>query len=272
MGFSSCELINPSEDIPSYIKIDTFMVTVNDFDKGSSSHYMTDIWISVGGTNMGVYTMPFTIPTLETGLQTITISGGIKLNGISASRMRYPFYEPVIFDMELHAGEIHEITPKSTYKEVCKFPWIEDFEDPGISLVHPDYSDAHIENNNEVVYEGRYSANISLNEDFLDFEAHSDKDFELPENGSPVLFEFDYLNTNGFEVGMYLLENGIIEWYTLVYVKPSSKWKRFYVDLGTTATYHNEAELYRISIRAVYEPEVGETGEIYLDNLKLIHY
>jgi len=84
--------------------------------------------------------------------------------------------------------------------------------------------------------------------------------------------EFDYLNTNGFEVGMYLIEGGIIEWYTLVYVKPSDRWKRFYVDLGTTATYHSSTELFRIAVRSSFELEEGETSNIYLDNIKLIHF
>jgi len=247
-------------------------VSIDDFDKGSSTHFITDIWLSVGGANMGVYEMPFTIPTLETGLQTVTIRPGIKLNGITASRIAYPFYEPVIFDLELREAEIHLIEPVSTYKEACKFPWIEEFEDPGIRLIHPEYSDVKIVNQGEVVREGRYSAMISLNEEYVDFEAYSYKDFELPQDATPVLFEFDYQNTNGFEVGIYLIEDGIIEWYSLVYVRPTDSWKRFYVDLGTTATYQSSTELFRIAIRAVYEPDVGETGKVFLDNLKLVHY
>ncbi len=268
----SCEIINPAEKIPSYIRIDTFKVKINDFDKGSASHMITDIWLSVGGTNMGVYVMPFTIPTLETGLQTLTIRPGIKVNGISASRKAYPFYEPITVDVELHEGEIHLIEPVSTYKDVCKFPWMEDFEDPGVSFLYPQYSDTTIINQNRIVKEGRYSGAIFLTSENADFEMYCDKDFELPKNATPVFFEFDYMNNNGFEIGMYLIEGGIIEWYTLVYVKPSTKWKRFYVDLGTTATYHNSTELFRVAIRASYELKDDETANIYMDNIKLIHY
>ncbi|MCD6346268.1 MAG: hypothetical protein J7L96_02485, partial [Bacteroidales bacterium] len=107
----SCEIINPPEQIPSYIRIDTFNVLVNDFDQGSASHMITDIWINIGGKIIGTYVMPFTIPTLETGLQTVIISPGIKVNGISASRRKYPFYKPVKLDIELHEGEIHLIEP-----------------------------------------------------------------------------------------------------------------------------------------------------------------
>ncbi|MBT3244757.1 MAG: hypothetical protein HN352_16540 [Bacteroidetes bacterium] len=270
--FGSCEIINPPEKIPSYIRIDTFKVVVNEFDRGTATHMMTDIWMSVGGTNMGVYTMPFTIPTLETGLQTITIRPGIKLNGISASRIAYPFYEPVIIDLELHEKEIHLLEPVSTYKDVCKFPWIEEFEDPGVSFLYPVYSDTTIINQRNVVREGNYSGAIFLTKDAADFEAYFDDDIELPQNATPVLLEFDYKNTNGFEVGMYLIEDGMMEWNSLVYIKPSERWKRFYVDLGTKATYASTTELFRIVIRAAFELEDEETANIYLDNVKLIHY
>ncbi len=269
---SSCELINPPEKIPSYIRIDTFKVEVNDFDMGSASHMMTICYISVGGSNLGVFEMPFTVPSLETGMQTLTIRPGIKLNGIAASRIDYPFFEPYIVDCELRAGEIHLIEPKTTYKQSCKFPWIVDFEDPGIELLYADYSDTVFIYQNIVLREGRYSGAIFLNKNQAVFEAYSSKDFDIPKNVSPVLLEFDYKNNNGFEIGMYLLEGGAAVWYNLVYIKPSPVWKRFYVDIGQTATTHQSTELFRMGIRAFHEPENTDAGEIYLDNIKLIHF
>lgn len=269
---SSCELVNPPEKIPSYIRIDTFRVEVNDFDAGSASHMLTVCYLSAGGQNLGVFEMPFTIPCLETGLQTLTIRPGIKLNGIAASRIDYPFFEPYITDRELHEGEIHIIEPVTSYKEACKFPWIEDFDDAGVSLLYKDYSETFIINQKEVLKEGRYSGAIFLDEEKDIFEANSDEDFDLPKDGSPVLLEFDYKNTNGFEIGMYLIEEDVAVWYDLVYVKPSDEWKRFYVDIGQTATIKYTTELFRIGFRAFFEPENGSQGAIYLDNIKLIHF
>jgi len=269
---SSCNIINPPEDIPSYIKIDTFKVEVKDFDQGSASHYISTCYISVGGTNLGVFEMPFTIPSLETGLQTLTIRPGVKLNGISASRIDYPFFEPFIIDYELHEGEIHLIEPKTTYKESCNFRWIESFEDAGLSLFYPDYSDTVFMIQNDVVKEGRYSGAIFLDEDMDIFEAYSALDYDVPQDGGPVLLEFDYLNNNGFEIGMYLIEDGATEWYDLVYIKPSSTWKRFYVDIGLTARTKPTVDFFRFGIRAFPEPENNDGTEIYLDNLKLIHF
>lgn len=272
-GLSSCEMINPPEEIPAYIQIDTFQISVDRFDQGSASHMITDAWISVGGTNLGVFVMPFTIPSLDKGLQTITIRPGIQLNGISASRIDYPFFKPYITDIELIEKEIHQITPQSTYKDECVFPFMEDFEDPGVSFTYAEYTDTTFVLQKEVVKEGRVSAGIFLDHENSYFEAWLNKDLELPENATPVLLEFDYKNNNGFQVGLYLIEEGAMEWYGLVYVRPSQVWKRLYVDLGTTATYQNETDLYRISFLGAHEQEDSlMTGEIYLDNIKVIHY
>lgn len=269
----SCDLINPPEEIPAYIRIDTFQVTIDDFDKGSASHMITDIWMSVGGTNMGVFTMPFTIPTLDKGLQSIFIKPGIKLNGISASRIAYPFFKPVTVDVDLKEGEIHLIQPVSEYKDECIFRFIENFEDPGVSFVYQSYSDTTFIIQKDVVKEGRSSGAIYLTEENSSFEAYMDEDYDLPENGSYALLEFDYKNNNGFQVGMYLIEDGALSWYGLMYIYPSDVWKRMYVDLGTVATYQHSTDLYRISFLASHEQEDSDImGEIYLDNIKLIHY
>lgn len=273
VGLFSCELINPPEDIPSYIRVDTFMITVNDFDQGSASHMMTDIWMSVGGTNLGTFTMPFTVPSLDVGPQTLNIRPGIKLNGISATRIAYPFFKPVIMDVELVPGEILQIIPVSEYKDVCFFAFIEEFEDPGVKLLYAPHSDTSFMIQKDVVKEGRSSGAIFLTKDQKDFEAFLDEDLELPENASPVLIEFDYKNNNEFQIGMYLIEDGVMEWRGLVKVRPSEIWKRMYVDLGQTATLLNETELYRVTFLASYQQEDSlTTAEIYLDNIKLIHY
>jgi hypothetical protein len=268
----SCDLIDPPEEIPAYIQIDTILVSVNDFDKGSASHQLDNIWISVGGENMGVFEMPFTIPTYSKGLQTLTIRGGVRLNGIAASRYEYPFFNPYIVDVELREGEIHLIEPATTYKDVCLFRWVEDFEDPGVSVTYSDYSDTTFVNQKTWVKDGRNSGAIFLSEEKQFFEATSNHRFALPENQVPVLFEFDLLSTNTLEVGMYITSDGAEVWNSVVVFYPSDNWKRCYVDIGSYAYYSENMELIRVGFRADYDREDGEPSHIILDNIKLIHY
>ncbi len=272
LGFSSCELINPPEPIPAYIRIDTVKVRITDIDHGSSSHGINNIWVSVGGENLGVFELPFNVPTFSTGFQTLSLLPGVKLNGISASRYAYPFFEPYLFDIELQAGKIHLVEPATTYKNACKFVWMENFEDAGVAFSFPDYSNVRLTGQNEVVREGRYSGIIPLTKVNKFFEGISRDQWDMPPKSSPVILEFDYQNTNSFEVGMYIIEDGAAVWNSLMVIKPSSYWKRIYVDLGTILHYNNNAEEFKAGFRAEFEDPDSLPTNIYLDNLKLIHF
>jgi len=269
----SCNLINPSETIPALIKIDTVKVSVTNFDQGSASHMLTNIWLSVNGKNLGVYEMPALIPSLESGKQWVYIRPGVKLNGISASRVAYPFFEPYeLKDFNLEPGVSTLITPTTTYKKECKFPWMEDFEDAGVSFNYASYSDTTFRNQADTVREGRFSGAIYLDKTNRFFEATSSTDFELPNSGTMILLEFDYLSNTSLEAGVYVIEDGAAVWSSLVMIKPTTTWKRIYIDVHSTVSYENTADLFRMGFRAAWDSTGREKQGIIMDNLKLIHF
>src|SRR5438067_12211826 len=92
MLFTSCEIINPSEDIPSYLHVESFSVTTNNETQGSNSSKITDVWVTVDGKALGTYELPATLPVLATGSHDVILSPGILINGIAATRTAYPFY------------------------------------------------------------------------------------------------------------------------------------------------------------------------------------
>ena len=70
---------------PAYIKI-------NDIElNNSSTDKITDAWVYIENQLQGVYELPAKFPVLETGVKEIRIKAGIKNNGISSSRVFYPF-------------------------------------------------------------------------------------------------------------------------------------------------------------------------------------
>ena len=276
----SCNLINPAEEIPALLKIDTVLVTVNEFDKGSDSHQMTDIWISVGGKNLGVFEMPALIPCLlDTASQWIYIRPGVKMNGMASTRVAYPFFVPYQLnvtgkpvDIELESGKTSTITPRFTYKDECVFAWIEEFEDAGVTFNYASYSDTIFKNQNEIVKDGHYSGVIYLDSTNSFFEATSAEDFTLPVDGTSILLEFDYLNTVEFEVGTYVIEDEVATWSSLIMLRKSDKWQRIYIDLQSTVAYETEADLFRMGFRAQWDSTGTETQSMLLDNIKLIHF
>lgn len=276
----SCNLINPAEEIPALIKIDTVLVSVKEFDKGSDSHQMTDVWISVGGKTLGVFEMPALIPCLvDTASQWIFIRPGVKMNGMAGTRVAYPFFVPYQLnvtgkpvDIELEAGKTSTITPTFTYKDECVFAWIEEFEDAGVTFNYASYSDTVFENQNENVKDGRFSGVVYLDSTNCYFEATSAEDFDLPRDGTSILLEFDYLNNVEFEVGTYVIEDEVATWSSLIMVRKSDKWQRIYIDIHSTVAYETTADLFRMGFRAQWDSTGAATQTMLFDNIKLIHF
>ena len=84
--FTACEVINPDEDIPSFISINEFEHT----EVGTAK--IVDAWVYIDNDLQGIYPLPNIIPVLKNGEQKRYIAPGIKENGISATRTNYPFY------------------------------------------------------------------------------------------------------------------------------------------------------------------------------------
>jgi hypothetical protein len=268
----SCELINPPEPIPAYIRIDTISFKVTQFDQGEATHQISNIWINVDNEILGIFEMPFQVPCLKTGEKELFIRPGIRVNGIAASRMVYPFMEPYRVTHNLVPGEVITLLPSTTYKKECKFSWIEEFEDIGISFNYSQYTDVNFTIQSDTVRSGRYSGALYFDTDNNFFEATGPHDFILPKNGVPVIFEFDYTNSVGFMIGAYILEDGAGVWNDLVFVKSNPVWKRFYFDMEPTVRTNPTAEAYRIGIRAEYDSTGAQKQAIIFDNVKLIHF
>ena len=141
--WSSCDL---KVAIPSYIHIDYMAVSTSAHPLyGSSSSKITDVWVYADDQPIGAFELPATIPILMTGVHTVTIKPGIKIDGISELRSIYPFYMPYTASMNLVAGinNAIKINPTVVYSSSTIFQWEEDFEQ-GISIDSANFSDTTI--------------------------------------------------------------------------------------------------------------------------------
>jgi len=270
----SCNIINPAEDIPSYIKVDTILVKVTNFDQGSASHKMNCVKLNVGGTSLGFFQIPTMTPCLLTGSQSLYLEPGFELNGIAGSRFVYPFFKPYTGTgkIDFVPGEVITINPVTTYKPECKFPWIEDFEDAGVSFLYPAYSDTTFKNQNKTLKEGRYSGAVYLDKTNRYFEAFSSTDFELSSTGTMVLLEFDYQCNTMIEFGLYVIEGEAAIWNSVMFIRSTDHWNRIYIDLHTTVGDNQTADFFRPGFRAAWDSTGLATQTIFMDNLKLIHF
>ncbi|MCK6650821.1 MAG: hypothetical protein L6Q66_14285 [Bacteroidia bacterium] len=123
----SCNIINPAEPIPSYIRINGISLTTV-AGQGSNSSKITDAWVYVDEQLVGCFELPVTIPILKEGVHQLKIRGGIKVNGISATRSPYPFYDSYTQTISFNKGEVQTISPVVKYLSSADFTCMEDFE------------------------------------------------------------------------------------------------------------------------------------------------
>ncbi len=264
----SCNKQSETAQVPAYIHIDAISVNANNATEGSSSSKITDARLYVNDQYTGTFQLPATIPILSEGLNTIAVGAGIKINGIAANRGDYPFYGQHTQTIDLKQSVTTTITPTLTYFPNSTFSWIEDFETVGISINKgPHGSDTVMQKitANPNVFEGGSSGVVYLTGNY--FEGVSSSSFTLPTTGDAVYLEFNYKSNNPFFVGLFdAANNGI----PALNINANTGWNKIYVNL-TSVTQYSPLPPYRVFFSMLRESNVSQ-AELYLDNIKLIHF
>src|SRR5688572_2133351 len=129
-----CDIINPDEEVPSYIAVDSFTFnpapTINEMGP-STSVKIRDVWVYVDNEFQGAYELPVRFPVLSTGNHRIILSPGILLNGIASTRSPYPFYKGHIQDVNLPENAELKMEPVTSYFDSVQCNFCEDFESVG---------------------------------------------------------------------------------------------------------------------------------------------
>ena len=293
--FSSCQKFSGDQTVPAYIRIDSISITTNYEEQGAPTHNITDAWVYINNEAIGAYELPAVFPVLARGITEVRVDPGIELNGIAGLRSPYPFYEPIIQDVELVEGEEVNLnsdtlfmgseyvpyTMVAKYYDNLVFVWMEDFEDPSISLDSTtksltDISRTQPANNPEafIAAYSKYSGLMLLDEDkyLIDVATNvgNNDGFILPQVGEYVFLELDYKNNNYFTTGFYVKEMSQIIQHPVLNMNHSSEWNKIYVNLTPGVSSQVGAIDFNIFFGAFIESGVEEP-RILIDNIKLIH-
>lgn len=276
---SGCYKFEGSQTVPAYLKIDTVLLETYYPEEGSNTSKITDVWIYVNDGLVGAFELPALIPVLHQGKNELEIRPGIKLNGISSTRVPYPFYEPIVFnDFEFYPDSVQELKNLTAeYYPNAVFSWMEDFEQSGISLVESPSSDTTIEQtqpaNNPDAYLSdfsQFSGVINLTSEKPVFAAASFSAYPLPAQGSPVLMEIDFKCDNYFSTGLLIWEFGSLKKVPLLIMNHSEDWNKIYINLGPNLSANPQASEFQVYFEAGLD--FGKSSStIFLDNIKLIH-
>lgn len=266
---SSCDIINPEEDIPAYIYISEFDLSTDPYEQGSGAHKITDVWVNVDGSLIGAFEMPVIIPVLAEGNRSLTLRAGIKKNGIAASRCIYPFFTFYNIDTTLTQEKVDTLYPVVEYFNNTVFKWMEAFEDPGITFMQKSNSDTSIIISQDNVFEGLSSGAVFLDDNNTFFICETVDSFLLPKQNSPVYLEMNYMNNNIFQIGLYGYTPAVVD-IQVIAINYSENWNKIYIDITDAVNSVINADYFKIYIIAEKNDTVP-VAEIYFDNFKLIH-
>ena len=284
--YSSCTKDQFKAEIASYIHIESIDLETDSFE-GSDSQKLTDAWVTMDGSFLGAFELPCTIPILADGAHEFRVSSGIKANGISATRIIYPFFE--ICDLYIKDGDTYQastsnivnihkdstIVLKATtsYKENITFLFVEDFEDAGAVIESTENSDTSLIKTNidSLAFEG-YSGEIHLDSNHDFFEIMS-AEF-VPLNGlyNTSMLEMDYRCDHSFKLGVTVksAETGLIDLYESIQINPSEDWNKIYVHTTYQVNLGNSNDEFGIFIGTVKSTS-SEKASFYFDNIKWLH-
>lgn len=280
---TGCYKMEGEDTIPAYICIDEIKLNTYYPEQGSDSEAITDIWVYVDDGLLGVYEFPVSgdpliFPVLASGDHKLEIRPGIKLNGISSTRVPYPFYNGIIYeDFNFIPGDtIQKLgVLTTTYTSETKFVWIEDFEDVDITIA--DYGDTIIERtypeNNPIAFlspNSRFSGEINLTTDRPSYTGTSTSSFEMQTAGTVVLLEMNFKTQNFLQVGVLINSSGVIEEKDLIIMNHTDEWTKIYINLGSNLSLYPTATDYSVIFRAGLTSGNSE-GKVLIDNIKIVY-
>jgi len=264
---SACEVINPPEDIPSYLQIDSVGVFTDETTQGSSSSNLADVWVTVDGQFLCGYPLGSKIPVLFNGNHTVSLRGGILLNGIEATRVPYGVFQTFDTIVNLVPGEVQHIVPRVTYFTTTNFPFIESFDNNTL-LFSTSFNSASmtVETNS---FEGK--GGLVIMDDLSPFfECTTIDSFDLPGGTAPTYVEMNYKTDTEFLVGVKANTSlGPLD-FPLLNVRSSLEWNKIYINLTSIASQSQHAEDWRIYIKANRQPGIA-VNTLRFDNIKLVY-
>jgi len=279
---TTLSLTSCNEDITtSWLKIEKINLITNTTTEGENSDNITDAWVFMDNQPLGVWELPCEIPILDDGKHSFVIYGGIKINGVNATRIKYPFFKTGDFDLTLVKGETVSYTPTVSYKSNINFTGREDFEDTGIILnpnIDLDTSKVKIiskDNYPNIVKYGNNCGKITLTTIDTITQVFTDLDLNLPKG--QIIMEIDYMNTNSFAIGLNWFSASTGQSNNDPFIQINSqtesdmKWKKIYLDLSNYVG--NVTNAVGFDFYIVSGLDKGKTdGVVYLDNIKIVQF
>ena len=268
--YQSCEEIDINEGVPSYINIPSIEVITDPANEGSNSHKITDAWVYFNNNLQGCYPLPTTFPVLLDGKQNIKVRGGIKINGIAATRGDYPFYGDSTIEINLTKNSTLLLDSiVVSYADNLDFHII-DFETGSKEFEETSSSDTTFFIANDTLFGGNFGG-VHLASPHLTFEIATEK-IQLPKVGTPVYVELNYKCNTAFQVGVFAnYDQAPVIIQSILTINPKLESNKIYIDLTSAIINTQNADSHKVFISMKRDINSNEIAELYVDNFKIVY-
>lgn len=275
--FSACNIINPKEQIPTYLHLEPFTFSNPDsVFTGSSSHSIPSANVFVNDVSVGIFDLPCTIPVMMTKTSSVLITPYVTNQGLKSYVFRYPFYQNDTTTLLYNPGKVQNYTPKTRYSigiPSTAFKAKINFEEGLLFKNMSGDTTIVLEKDPLKVFEGKNCGAIYVNQAHKASENISTIYFERPASNEKCYMELDYKCSVPFTIGLQAEDAGgslLPEYLAGFY--PKESWSKLYIELST---FTNKALLYNkfyIILRAnLNDPGTNYTeGYVLIDNIKVI--
>ncbi|MBL4586202.1 MAG: hypothetical protein JKX84_03970 [Flavobacteriales bacterium] len=266
---NGCELINPEEKIPSFLRIDSISLAVL-IDEGATDANFVDARVFANEQLIGVYELPAIIPILEEGETSIRIQAGIKMNGQATTRVAYPFVKDFEADMSLFPDSTVHVNPVVGFRPDIEFAWLENFEGAGLSLEKTVVSEADIVRvgGEEAFDEQSIKLSLAPNQTF--FECRKGDAIQLPGGGAPVYLDFTYRCNHAFVVGLFSRDGTGTFTIPILLLNPTEEWNHVYLNLTSIISSNPAFIDHRPYFGFARESGFEDQINVYIDNIRLL--
>ena len=265
----SCSKDSLKSPAASFMVFNSPGLNITSSSQGANSLKVTDVWYYVDEQFQGCYPIGGIVPIVASGSANIKLFGGIRNNGIGATRQQYYFFKPISFSQPVEAGKTYTYNPVFEYISGAKFPVTENFELSGVLFQNagdPGDSSYVIVTNPSLVYGGTgKSLFLGMSDAKPTAKIITTTASNMPLSGARIYMELNYKCNQEITVGVAAGS----EQRNAIVLNATDNWNKIYIDLTMVVNTIPTYSYYKFYISAIKNANVANPA-IYIDNVKVV--
>ncbi len=268
--FVSCKKDKFKAPKASFLVVNNVSLKTIISQQGVNSHKIVDIWYYVDGEFKGVFPVGSVMPIIAKDNAVITLFAGIKNNGISSTRLPYPVYNSISYNLDIEPGKTYTLSPQFEYNSTAYFYYADGLNGFGSGGSYFTFGNSNCQYTTDPnkVFSGDGCIVMTMSDAVPSTSLIQANSYYLPDGGAVVYVQLDYKSNHRFNVGVIGFGSGFEDKRNVVTVNPSEEWSHIYIQLTKTVSTPPTYGSYKVYIEGI---KAEESPEIYIDNVKLIY-